>query len=362
MSRVKAFCLAIVVILLGVQSMASNFAVGTCMPSLPSYPTISAAVSTVPPFSTVLVCPGTYPEQVFITYPLTLKGITNGNSSRAVVAIPSGGLSTTSSLFTSGTVGGQIEVTASPVNISNLTVDGTGGGNSCSAWLYGIFYESGSGGTINEVTARNQLNSGCGFGIEAENSSSTAELVTIQNSVVRNYDASGILVGTNQSTLTVNIKGNYVPGGFNGIYASSAGTVSGNIITNNSQADIVTLAPMTISGNTVTDSPFAGIWLNGGGTATSNKLERNAYGVYLTATSTVKSNSISDSGNVAIEFSCTSGNTVSSNTITDAPVGIDFVPSGFVGNNSYFGVDTIRTGGCGFASVRAFSPKISRRQ
>ncbi len=365
MSRVKVFGLATVVVLLGVQAMASNFAVGTCMPSLSSYPTISAAVAGVPPFSTVLVCPGTYPEQVSISQPLTLKGATSANSSRVVVAVPGSGLSTSSSIFNS-TVEAQVMVTASPVNISNITVDGTGGNNGCATSLYGVFYASGSGGTINEVTTRNQLNSGCGFGIDAENGSNSAQLVTIQNSIVRNYDATGILVGTNQTppSLTVNIKGNYVPGGFNGIFTFfNAGVVSGNVATNNAQANIVAEAQVTVSGNTFTDSPFAGIWAFSQVTITSNKVERNANGIILDiGPSTAQSNTISDS-TIGIEFDCTSGNTVSKNFINDASTGINLVPSGFVGSNSYFSVDTIRSGGCGFAPApHPSAPKIARTQ
>jgi hypothetical protein len=43
----------------------------------------------------VLVCPGTYPEQVTISQPLTLQGITSANSAQAVIAVPGGGMSST---------------------------------------------------------------------------------------------------------------------------------------------------------------------------------------------------------------------------------------------------------------------------
>jgi hypothetical protein len=53
-------------------AFATNYAVGTCRPTLTSYPTISAAVSTVPAGSIVEVCPGTYAEQVTISQPVPL--------------------------------------------------------------------------------------------------------------------------------------------------------------------------------------------------------------------------------------------------------------------------------------------------
>jgi hypothetical protein len=46
-------------LLLGARPMlAATVVVGTCKPSLPSYTSISEAVSSVPPGSTVEVCPG----------------------------------------------------------------------------------------------------------------------------------------------------------------------------------------------------------------------------------------------------------------------------------------------------------------
>ena len=72
--------LTVLVVLAAHPTLAASFAVGTCKPSLPSYTTISAAVSSVPPFSTVLVCPDTYAEQVTISQPLTLQGVASGNA------------------------------------------------------------------------------------------------------------------------------------------------------------------------------------------------------------------------------------------------------------------------------------------
>src|SRR5690348_7907759 len=69
-------------------ALAGSYAVGTCMPNLTSYQTISAAVSSVPAGSRVLVCPGMYPEQVLVTQPLTLQGISSGNSGRAIITVP----------------------------------------------------------------------------------------------------------------------------------------------------------------------------------------------------------------------------------------------------------------------------------
>src|ERR1700687_2327917 len=126
MSRLRVLFLLAIGLLLGVHPMlAATFAVGTCKPSLPSYATISLAVSSVPPGSTVLVCPGTYAEQVTIAQPLTLQGIAIGNAGQAVITVPGSGLA----VVTTGlgySVAPQVHVTTGPVNISDITVDGTG--------------------------------------------------------------------------------------------------------------------------------------------------------------------------------------------------------------------------------------------
>src|SRR2546427_6153109 len=63
----------------------------TCQPSFVHFSSIQTAVSSVPPGATVLVCPGTYGEQVHITQPLTLRGIMNGNLDQAGILPPGSG-------------------------------------------------------------------------------------------------------------------------------------------------------------------------------------------------------------------------------------------------------------------------------
>ena len=155
------FLLAIGLVLAVHPMLAANYAVGTCKPSLPSYATISAAVSGVPPGSTVLVCPGTYPEQVTIAQALTLKGITSGNAGQAVITVPGSGLAVVTTGF-GFSIASQVAVTATagPVNISDITVDGTGNNVTSTYWLAGFLYNDGSSRTVNEVTARNLTGTG----------------------------------------------------------------------------------------------------------------------------------------------------------------------------------------------------------
>lgn len=61
---------------------------------------------------------------------------------------------------------------------------------------------------------------------------------------------------------------------------------------------------------------------------------------------TVKGNGISYTTGTAIEFNCTTSDTVTANTIIDANVGLDKVPAGFTGSNTFYNVNTKTTGGC----------------
>jgi hypothetical protein len=370
MSRFRlSFLLTLALLFSARPILATNFAVGNCKPSLPSFPNISAAVSSpLTVGSTVMVCPGTYAEQVTIAQSLTLQGITSGNSAQPVITVPASGLTANITDPFGSPFAAQVGVNAGPVNISNITVDGTGGSNGCSLNLVGIFYEN-SSGTVNEVTVRNEMNAGCGFGIFAENATATNESVTIENSSVHDVDGSALLAASNQTppTLTATIKGNYVESSYIGVFeytGAGPGSVTGNTITAG-QISIISVAPsVTISSNTLINSPI-GISADATGiSATSNKIwNSSSPGFFGTARGidfgasgmTIQSNFIAKSA-IGIEFNCNTGNTVSHNTINDAAIGLDSVPLILTTPPEFlFNVATIRTDGCGFALSRPVS-------
>jgi Right handed beta helix region len=363
--NMKHFTLLLVfaVGLLGPQALsAANYAVGTCKPNVPSYPTISAAVGTVPPGSTVLVCPGAYAEQVTITQSLTLEGIKIGSGGRAVIDVPSGGLTTSvTSVVPGKTVYPQVLVTATagPVNITNITVDGTNNDLDGSAYVAGIFYGSGSYGTVDHVTAREQIDDGEGAGIWAENGNATMDTVTIENCDVHDVDRWGIFVASTQTpaTLDATIQGNDVQGGpagpIEGIYSfGGAGTITNNVVTDTLIYGIFgygftgSILNNTIT-NTEANSNASGMDLLGSGevvkgnTITNNNGSSSAGILINDSTATIEENKITNS-NVGIEFNCNTS-TVSANAITDAAIAIDQVPSGLTVTNTYYDVDTIRT-------------------
>jgi hypothetical protein len=328
------FFLAAIPLLLAHLAMANNdtFAVGTCKPNLTSFTTIQTAVNSVPPGSTVLVCPGVYPEQVTIQQPLTLQGITFSNSDLVSITVPGGGLPTTVASSFGVSVAPQVIVQASgTVDITNITVDGTGGDQACSTsstWLAGIFYGVGSYGEVDRVKASNQIDESCGVGIWAEVGSSTNEPMTIQGSSVHDVDAVGIFIASAASPApSVTVRGNFVsPNSVLsiGIYANG---VSGNLADNdvsNAFAGFFDLAPSVQIVSNIVTSTQTGVFLLNPGMVQSNRIT---------------------SATAAIEFNCILS-TVSNNTINDVFVGLSDVPSSFSGNNRFANATTLSTGGC----------------
>ena len=230
--------LVLVITLLGAQFLFAddhNFVVGACKPGLKSFSTIQAAVSSVPPGSTVLVCPGIYPEQVTISQSLTLQGVADSNMDEAMITIPGGGaVANVTSIF-SETVAAQLLVqTTGVVNISNITTDGTGGDSGCTNWLVGIFYSSGSSGNLTRVRTRNQIDTNCGVGIWVENGGTSREFLNLQSSSVHDADLAGLFVATaGTSVLNLEARDNYVSSnnsvqGFDAVVEGITGDVTDN--------------------------------------------------------------------------------------------------------------------------------------
>jgi hypothetical protein len=345
MSRITASFLSAPALLLAVPlALASNFAVGTCKPSLPSYSSISAAVSAVPAGSTVQVCPGTYAEQVFISQALTLEGITSGNSSDVVITTPGSGLTIVTDDF-GFLVAPMVEVNAA-VNISNITVDGNGNGVGGAAWLAGFFYGDGSSGTLTAVTVRNLSDSGLGSGVWA--SSSVAGSVTINSSGFHNIDDSSVI---SLGSISLTAKGNSMQACCFNVQAEATATVnlSGNFVNSSACCTAVqTSSPGTIAGNTITNPNGDGILVfpfGGGQTVSNNKISNALTGIVAEESGdTYKSNTIIQTG-TAIELNCTTP-IVTSNTITDAAIGLDGVPPTFGSTNKFNSVITIRNNNC----------------
>jgi len=370
------FALLALVLLVAQPLLAKTYYVGTCKTG--AYPTISAAVAAVPAGSVIDVCPGTYPEQVVISQPLTLQAYASGGSDQVVIAMPSAGLTTTTSLSW-GTVAAQVEVTAGPVNITGITVDGTATSSVCpTVWDIGIHYNSGSSGTIDAVQTSNQNCNNFGTGIYAENETATPLTITIENSGVTGttqwgIDTCGGLIPP--STLTATIKNNYVANVDIGINTDcyTIGTVTGNVVDAATYIGISAVSGSgTVTGNTVTNSPqgimlggyvgskildntvvdaATGIVVNQVGTVDGNHIVSSNTALYFGASgATVEDNLIMQTQAGAV-FECYSA-TMSGNTFNGALTGFEVYAGTSTGTNKFYNVAAVTTGGCTASAAR----------
>jgi parallel beta-helix repeat protein len=324
------------------SAWATTVVVGgaACQPSIkPHYATIQAGVNAAASGGTVIVCPGTYPEQVTITNPVTIKGVIDGNLGLAVITVPAGGLVPNAATSTYGVVAAQLLVqNATPVNISNLVIDGTGGGCPTTSGydhVAGIeIVNSGnavSGVTVRRVVVRN-LTAACtvGVGLHAENSG-----LTIDSNNFHNIDGVGLIEFGGDSQIT----NNFLETMSNGIVlhaVTQPSGVSGNTIIATGSAG-VTVEAGTINASITKNNigPFVGfgIFMNiaSGNTASGNRATADWAGVFLytAGQSAVFGNTFTNLGYAGIwdEYS-TGGNAVNNNTVSEAPFGIVAVSPG----------------------------------
>lgn len=349
------FLESIVVVVVAAHQLCAGsvvtYAVGPCKPTLPSFSTISAALAASPAPNIVMVCPGTYNEQVQITQPVTLQGIISGNSGQPIIAVPSGGLVTNATEdMTGSAVAAQVWVnnTSGPVNISNLTVDATGNGINCECFVVGMFFQN-SPGIVNHVTTRNQAGNNLGVGIWTEGGSSDPT-VTVENSSVHSFDDIGIVIQANSlsSALTTTVKGNDIADGpYLGIYTAggTTSTVTNNVIQRLGLGILTANLAGAVSGNTLSGIRLGIQAYADEVSLTGNRiLGSSSAGIELhTSLAPIHGNTISHVP-VGIDFICSADGNVHSNTIIDATTGLDHVPAGITTVNSYFSVATIRNG------------------
>ena len=186
------------------NAVAKTVVVGaaSCQPALQHFATIQAAVNASAVGGTVLVCPGSYPEQVVINQPLSMKGIIDGNAGAAVITVPAAGLVPNVTTPAYGNEAAQLliqNIAAGQVQLSGIAIDGTGstcptslpGGASRTVGikLYNVGSRLSSGAFIQGVVVRNQID-GCGLGegIDIENS-----WVTLDSDQIHDVDRNGIV-------------------------------------------------------------------------------------------------------------------------------------------------------------------------
>lgn len=310
--------------LTGQFAAASTLQVGTCPVGdndkghvSAYFSTIQAAVNAAAPGSKVLVCPGTYPEQVEITKPLTLKGVSSGNSGAAVVVPPPGGLIVPLDGITASAPQVFAHDIAGEVNVSNIAVDAANNQiTNCSSpsLIIGVYLLNVSG-TIENVVARNQNTVGTsscfnGVGIRVYGHAIPSD-VTVRDNTVSAYDSAGILAQGMVGTAMIH------DNSFTGDPGSTGIELFDGVTT--------TVADNSATGGT---NGGAGIGLSGVQYAvvTSNHLSGNDYGIQVftiqglpnSDNNTITKNEIASSAvdgiDVCGDYNRIAGNTISGST------------------------------------------------
>jgi parallel beta-helix repeat protein len=278
MNRTMFFTLVMLVTLAAVfaQPAQAGIVVGTCVAGT-QYVTIQEAINASTSGAMIKVCPAYYMEQIYINHPLTLVGVSSSVYDAPVIASPSTGL-----IVEDHTFAPQVLIAdTTGANLTNLAIDGANNGLVACGGVdgVGILYHNASG-TVNKVTFRNQIIPGAPHGCDhfrgvmATVDASLAASVTVENSVFRNFGYEAIRA--DQPGLSVTIANNYVAGveaahhSGNGIaiHGGATGSVTGNTVSNEVWIDNVSpdffgaawgifvgcSTGVTVSGNTVTDT------------------------------------------------------------------------------------------------------------
>jgi len=309
-----------------------SVAVGSCRPALPSYTTLAAAIAGAPDGGTILVCPGSYPEQLTIGKTVTINGISSGNSGEPAIVPPVAGLAWNATAYavSSGFVYARAlaaQIVVSPgatVNFNNITIDGTNNNVAdCGPLVIGIYFPD-SAGSVNRVAFRNQT-ANCyfnGFAGTMEYPQGDGVLVQSDNTFPANvsvlnssfHNAGWMAVHADGAGATVAIKNNTAIGpGItygNGILVESGANASS--VSNNFESNYLLNGQPT---------GFWGILLNGcaGNTVlSSNVISNSAAGIVATCSgNSIISNKIFTSSGDGIQV-CGSNNVVQNNIVNDS--------------------------------------------
>jgi hypothetical protein len=305
-------------------AFGAAYQVGTCLPILHTFTTISAAVAGVPPGSIIDVCPGTYNEIVTISQPLTLRGVTSADGALIVISGPIPVLEVSS---------------ASPVNISNIEVQPSGPGVG-----YVIEFD-GASGTLSHVSV-----AGGGetrdIGVFVNNGSSQS--VSIKESTISTSGGVGIEAGANPGTLALTIQDNTIVGAALAIDIGFGvtSTIQGNFIDGSGVPSdgITSPGEVTISGNTIVNNSI-GIISSTGDILKGNNLTGNGTGISVVGAGTYMHNSITNSA-IGIDLGC-NASTASANTFNSDPTAFNNVPSSFgTSTNKFYSVSAIEGTAC----------------
>jgi parallel beta-helix repeat protein len=389
-TEIKAFRIITAVSILlafGAQAASASgltYIVGTCT-SGTQFKTIHSALNASPAPSTVEVCPGQYAEQITITRPVTLEGITAGNGAMAQIILPDN-YGVNASLNVQGSPVPAVvqiyvnNVTDGAVNLSNLDVNGMGFGFN-DATFVAVAYQQSSGTVDHLVTSSQDTNSlgsngivnGWGMWILGGSSKPS---VTVENSSFNSFNGGGIYTSIDTDTtapeLTVTIKNNSFNAVYEGLFSISVdegadATVSGNFTSGGRIGILDESSKGSITGNTILGSQLGILLASDGPSVTSNNIlgtiqegidvsvsTLNVSKIESNTIKTVKSPGEIDSTGTGIGLNCNdiSSSHVNSNVLMDLYYGYGDAPAGFAGSNTYLSVPS-KVSTCTNPSVRS---------
>ncbi len=357
--RIGLLVLAATVVHAG-SVLAANLYVGpqSCGPNVTHYATIQAAVNAANPSDVVMVCPGTYPEQVVISIPLTVKGFVSGTSAAAIITVPAAGLVPNVLMTDAGMVAAQVVAkNTTGVKLIDLTIDGTGGGcasaigatYTAAVAMSNIVHADPSylSGVMQQLSIQNH-SGGCNksAGVLSEDSQ-----ISVDASSIYNVELFGVSLVRGMGKITNNTFESTRGGGVL-ISNVTGATVQTNVmsshqygvrIDNSRETNVWTNTMGPWVGNGVYATNSTGTWVNG------NKISATWGGVQLDGSlnERVTSNTITRSQTFGIaNQNSRGGNVISGNTINGARAGVYFDASTTgdqIGSNTFLNVLTTMT-------------------
>jgi hypothetical protein len=353
---------------------------GTPCPN-PTYNTITAAINAALPGDTIQICPSLYPEQLLITKPVTLQGISQQGVGRVliqpatftdtVLPAPIGDL---------GFMAVISVVNTSGVSILNLAIDASRNlVAGCTPGIAGIHFYNASGVVDSDAVSGTRLSSqvsctalfpGNGAGVQSDESDASPYQITVQNTSIHDFGRNGILVNGAGETAYINnnsIQGIGPSTGVNqfGVFLAlgAKGQVIGNTITQGNCGSIAAPACLNqrsegvvlrsagndvyIAGNVISNVQ-SGIFVNGATTpfVTGNIINNVDVLSGIQIQASVRGNYWANRinhilfpagcGLADIAGSGSSGNEFISNWVNDGYCGIGFLSGDQVGRENTF--------------------------
>jgi len=358
---------------------ASTLTVGKPDTSCPNvqYTTITAAVNAATAGYVIAICPATYSEQLVITKPLTLQGVStdvNGNDVNRVLLRPV--LKEVSGLPIEAVI---TVMNTGGVTIENLAIDASqNSATGCSPSLADIHYFNASGVVANNAVFGAKLaHQNCGeiypdngFGVLVDSSRPGPFRVCVKHNSIHDFTQGG--VQASNSGVLVDVEGNHISGvGPNlphqfGVSLSygAAGQINGNFITLGSCRKLSYIGCLetgsvgialgeildgsTVDHNVISDTQ-SGISISGNNIRVTNNLISNidlfdGIDLGLVSNSLIDGNTIfnvtplsnESCGVYEISGAGNVGNTISNTTVNDAYCGVLYITGDQVGPGNYF--------------------------